>query len=147
MPAQKEKISGLQWSVLETATLQGKSHGQSWLDNTKQTLWCWNMLWEWSCMRRNQNNYENTPRKLWGLSFFKNLELSLEFVYTFLPGVLERRCFDFKFLTTACCCCSMKCLHTSTVKLIFATCSLLWLHAAMRIYEDFTMWPFLTLGL
>ena len=68
------------------------------------------------------SEYENTPRKQedsWGLSFFKNLELSLECVYTFLPGVLERSCVYFKFLTTACCCYSMKCLHTSTVKLIF----------------------------
>lgn len=133
---------------LETATLQGRSHGQSWLDKTKWILWCQNMLREWGCMRI-LSKYENTPRKQedsWGLSFFKNLELSLECVYTFLPGVSERSCVYFKFLTTACCCYSIKCLRTSTVKLIFATCSLVWLHAAMRIYEDFTMWPFFTLG-
>lgn len=137
---------------LETATLQGRSHSQSWLDHTKQILWCQNMLREWSHVRRILSKYENTPRKQegsWGLSFFKNSDLSSECVYAFLPGVLERSCVPFKLLTTACWCYSMKCLCASTVKLIFATCSVLWLHAAMRIYEDLTLLCdlFLTLGL
>lgn len=47
---------------LEIATLQGRSHGQSWLDNTKWILWCQNVLREWGCVRI-LSKYENTPKK------------------------------------------------------------------------------------